>query len=142
MAVMRAAVTKVGRAEEERKERYRGAVGGALCKRRCKTRRMRASTGQEKEWPVRAWPIFSPLTAFFWLVKIKLAKVARRMSAREAMEALKTRTPANGEFDVAEAEGFTERIGGGSLSIFTRAIEVEKSNVRHVDDSMLKGGRM
>jgi hypothetical protein len=48
----------------------------------------------------------------------------------------------NGEFDVAKPEGFTERIGGGSLSIFTRAIEVEKSDLRHVDNSMLKGGRM
>jgi len=45
----------------------------------------------------------------------------------------------NGEFDIAKAEGFTERIGGGSLSIFTRAVEVEKSNVRHVDNSVLKG---
>jgi hypothetical protein len=53
---------------------------------------MRASTGQEKEWPVRAWPIFSPITAFFWLVKIKLVKAARLVSAREATEALKTRT--------------------------------------------------
>ena len=96
-----------------------------MCKRRCKTRRMRASTGQEKEWPVRAWPIILPLTAFlFWFVKIKLVKVARRMSAREATEALKTRTP---------MENSTSQ---------TRAIELEKSNVRHVDDSMLKGGRM
>ena len=28
------------------------------------------------------------------------------------------------------------------MSIFTGAIEVEESNVRHVDDSMLKGGRL
>jgi hypothetical protein len=47
----------------------------------------------------------------------------------------------NGEFDVAEAEGFTERIGGGSLSIFPGTIEVEKGNVRNVDNSVLEGGR-
>jgi hypothetical protein len=32
-------------------------------------------------------------------------------------------------------------VGGGSLSIFAGMIEVEKGNVRHVDDSVLKGGR-
>ena len=48
----------------------------------------------------------------------------------------------NREFDVAQAEGFTERIGGGSLSVFTRSVQVEKSNVRHVNDSMLERCRL
>jgi hypothetical protein len=56
---------------------------------------MRASIGQEEEWPIRAWATSPPppQTAFFWFVKIKLAKVARQISETEAMEALKTRRP-------------------------------------------------
>ena len=47
----------------------------------------------------------------------------------------------DGEFDVAEAQGGTERVGRGGLSIFTGMTEVEKVNVSHVDDSVLEGRR-
>jgi hypothetical protein len=49
---------------------------------------------------------------------------------------------ADGEFDVAEAEGGTERIGGGGLSVFTGMVEKEKGNVGHVNHSMLEGRRV
>jgi hypothetical protein len=34
---------------------------------------------------------------------------------------------ADGELDVTEAKGGTERIGGGGLSIFTRTVEKKKA---------------
>ena len=51
-------------------------VGGALCARRWRTRRMSAATGQVVECPLRAWPTISPRTAFFWVVKVSMANVA------------------------------------------------------------------
>ena len=46
---------------------------------------------------------------------------------------------ADGEYDVAETEGGTERIGGGGLSIFTGTVEKEEGNVGHINHSMLEG---
>jgi hypothetical protein len=48
---------------------------------------------------------------------------------------------ADGEFDVTEAEQGTERVRRGQSSIFPGMIEVEKCDVRHVHDSVLKGRR-
>ena len=48
----------------------------------------------------------------------------------------------NGEFDITEAKGGTERIGGGGLSVFTGTVEVKEGNVGHVNHSMLEGRRV
>jgi hypothetical protein len=50
-------------------------------------------------------------------------------------------TETNREFDIAEAERGTERVGRGRLSIFPGTIEVGKCNVRHVHDRVLEGRR-
>jgi len=59
-------------------EKYmeRGVSGGALQARRCFTRRMIAATGQHKWCPLRTCPIFSFLTPFFCVEKVREQKSA------------------------------------------------------------------
>ena len=45
----------------------------------------RAWTGHAMEWPLRAWPMTSPRSRFFWLSKVRDACVARRKSASAAV---------------------------------------------------------
>ena len=48
-------------------------------------------------------------------------------------------TETNGEFDITEAKGGTEGIGGGGLSILPGTVEIKEGDVGHVDHSMLEG---
>ena len=50
--------------------------GGALCCRKCATRRQMAATAHAQGCPIALCPIDSPLTPFLCIVKRKLTKVA------------------------------------------------------------------
>jgi hypothetical protein len=47
---------------------------------------------------------------------------------------------AYGQFDVTKAERSAEGIGGGRSGVFTGTVEVEKTDIGHIDDGMRHGG--
>ena len=55
---------------------HSGVWPPALCCQRCSTHRFITATTQALRWPVSLFPIYSPFTPFFWLVKIIMKKSA------------------------------------------------------------------
>jgi hypothetical protein len=47
---------------------------------------------------------------------------------------------ANGQFDVTEAEGGTEGVGGGRFGIFAATVEIGKTNIGHIDNGVMDRG--
>ena len=75
-------------------KRARGVfAGGALCCRRCVTRRRNASFGHKSGSPVAPWPISSPYTPFFCGVKISITNVVAASSLSVAVAVSNTVRP-------------------------------------------------
>ena len=71
----------------------RGVSAGASCCLRYITRLRKASLGYNRGFPVAPWPIFSPHTPFFWVVKVRITKVAAARSSLVAVSVSNTVRP-------------------------------------------------
>jgi len=72
-----------------------GTSGGALCSRRCSTRRAMAFVAHAVIEPEHPWPITSPGTQFFCMVYVRAENVEAISSASEAVSLSSRRRPMN-----------------------------------------------
>lgn len=72
-----------------------GVSSGQSLARRCRMSRPMDRTGQAVVEPEHAWPTTSPGWQFFWLVNVRVAKVAFMISVSDAVRRSSFRVPRN-----------------------------------------------